>query len=189
MGASSVNPAAVPKLLNACQAVVERWEHGDLAEAACMCAEAVNMAFGLQDDTPDGREQARNEKTQAYALQIDGPLLAKQRQWLLDLIEKTTGDGQDHLEGVMALLDEIADQAHDRHGIDSLIEAEEMEPHNQYVCECERPGYFWSGVPGILAHLENGRLPAGAKAERCGLCCRYPSDAAALEKLQELGDA
>ena len=26
--------AAVPKLMAACQAVVERWEHGDLAEAA-----------------------------------------------------------------------------------------------------------------------------------------------------------
>ena len=38
--------AAVPKLLAACQAVVERWEHGDLAEAARMCAEAVQQATG-----------------------------------------------------------------------------------------------------------------------------------------------
>jgi hypothetical protein len=37
--------AAVPKLLAACQAVVERWEHGDLAEAARMCSEAVAVAF------------------------------------------------------------------------------------------------------------------------------------------------
>jgi len=37
-------------------------------------------------------------------------------------------------------------------------------------CECEKPGYFCSGVPG-----------------RCDLCQRYPSDAAALEKLRELG--
>ena len=36
--------AAVPKLLAACQAVAERWEHGDLAEAARMCAEAVQQA-------------------------------------------------------------------------------------------------------------------------------------------------
>ena len=56
MGTSGINPAAVPKLLNACQAVVERWEHGDLAEAACMCAEAVNMALCLQDNTPDEAE-------------------------------------------------------------------------------------------------------------------------------------
>jgi len=45
MGTSIVNPAAVPRLLAACQAVVERWEHGDLAEAACMCSEAVQEAM------------------------------------------------------------------------------------------------------------------------------------------------
>lgn len=37
--------AALPKLLAACQAVVARWEHGDLAEAARQCAEAVKMAI------------------------------------------------------------------------------------------------------------------------------------------------
>ncbi len=36
--------AAVPKLLAACRAVADRWEHGDLAEAARMCAEAVQQA-------------------------------------------------------------------------------------------------------------------------------------------------
>jgi hypothetical protein len=36
--------AAVPKLLAACQVVVERWQHGNLAEAARMCAEAVQQA-------------------------------------------------------------------------------------------------------------------------------------------------
>jgi hypothetical protein len=38
--------AAVPKLLAACQAVVDRWEHGDLAEAARMCQAAVEAALG-----------------------------------------------------------------------------------------------------------------------------------------------
>jgi hypothetical protein len=38
--------AAVPRLLAACQAVVDRWEHGDLAEAARMCSEAVQAAVG-----------------------------------------------------------------------------------------------------------------------------------------------
>ena len=56
-------------------------------------------------------------------------------------------------------------------------------------CECEKPGYFCSGVPGIIAHVENGRLAQGAKVERCDLCQRYPSDQAALKKLQELGIA
>ena len=31
----------MPKLLAACQAVVANWEHGDLAHAARMCADAV----------------------------------------------------------------------------------------------------------------------------------------------------
>ena len=57
------------------------------------------------------------------------------------------------------------------------------------VCECEQPGYFCSGVPGILARVENGRLVEGAKVERCDLCCRYPSDKAAFDKLVELGIA
>ena len=56
-------------------------------------------------------------------------------------------------------------------------------------CECERLGYFCSGVPGILARVENGRLAPGAKVECCDVCCRYPSDEAALAKLRELGIA
>ncbi|MGA2258336.1 MAG: hypothetical protein ABSG53_27035 [Thermoguttaceae bacterium] len=50
-----------------------------------------------------------NDDTHAYALRIDGPLLAKQRQWLLNLAEQTANDGRELLEGVLALLDEIAD--------------------------------------------------------------------------------
>lgn len=45
--------AAAPKLLAACRAVVERREHGDLAEAARMCAEAVQQATGASS----GNEQ------------------------------------------------------------------------------------------------------------------------------------
>ncbi len=55
------------------------------------------------------------------------------------------------------------------------------------LCGCELPGYFCSGVPGILAHIENGRLAAGAEVERCDQCQRYPSDEAARERLRELG--
>ncbi len=132
-----------------------------------------------------------NDDKHAYALRIDGPLLRRQRQWLLDLVGKTTDNGREHLEGILALLEEIADQAHDRYSIDSLIKPEDEEktagPHNQYVCKCEQPGDFCSGVPGILAHMEDGRVTDKAQVERCGLCCRYPSDAAALEKLQGLG--
>lgn len=37
--------AAVPRLLAACQSVVANWEHGDLAQAARLCAEAVQTAI------------------------------------------------------------------------------------------------------------------------------------------------
>ena len=138
-----------------------------------------------------------------YALRIDGTLLANQRRLLLKVMDTVfrgepyvaeTPKDEELLQGIMALMDEIADQAHDRYGLHNLIkpqpdETENPGPHNKYRCECELPGQFCSGVPGILAHLENGRLSEGATVERCGLCCRYPSDAAALEKLQELGYA
>lgn len=53
-------------------------------------------------------------------------------------------------------------------------------------CECERPGYFYSGVPGILARVVDGRLQPDAIVERCDQCCRYASDGDALAKLVEL---
>ena len=57
------------------------------------------------------------------------------------------------------------------------------------VCECELPGYFSSGVPGIIARIESGRLAPGAKVERCDSCQRYESDKAAYQKLIELNMA
>lgn len=54
-------------------------------------------------------------------------------------------------------------------------------------CECELPGFFCCGIPGILAHLERGRVAQGAKVERCDQCQRYESDEVAQQKLIELG--
>lgn len=68
---------------------------------------------------------------QDYVLYIDGVLLAKQRQLLLKVFDTVSrGDpyvaelpqDAELLQGVLALLDEIADQAHDRHGLPSLLE-------------------------------------------------------------------
>jgi hypothetical protein len=67
-----------------------------------------------------------------YSLKIDGPLLREQRQLLLKVLDaacrKTPFLFQDDndrnlLEGLFEMLDEIADQAHDRYGIDCLLEA------------------------------------------------------------------
>jgi hypothetical protein len=127
-----------------------------------------------------------------YAFHIDGPLFRKQRELLMkiaDLARKkqpyspTPGEAV-LLDGLVELTDELADQAHDRHGIDCLLVDED---HTR--CECEKPGFFCSGIPGILAHMEDGRLAEGAKVNRCDLCQRYPSDEAAFEKLRQLDRA
>ena len=127
-----------------------------------------------------------NESNQ-YALHIDGKLFRRQRELLMRLAALVHGKetykpkpgDEELLEGLLALTDEIADQAHE-HGIDCLLD-------DDTHCECESPGFFCSGVPGILAHMENGRLAKGAQVNRCDLCQRYPSDVAAFEKLRELG--
>lgn len=54
-------------------------------------------------------------------------------------------------------------------------------------CECQEPGTFCSGVPGIIAEVETCRLVPGGKVERCDACRRYASDQAAHDKLVELG--
>lgn len=54
-------------------------------------------------------------------------------------------------------------------------------------CECEAPGYYCSGVPGVLAHLSSGRLAGGAIVERCDVCQRFPTDSAALGELRRRG--
>lgn len=156
---------------------------------------AWSVVIGDEHELPCASSEIPTEQGN-YDLRIDGPLLAKQRELLLKVFDTVfrgesyvaePPNDQDLLQGIIVLLDEIADQAHDCHGIASLIEPEDSSSDHVYRCECEKPGHFCSGVPGILAHLENGCLQEGAKVERCDLCRRYPSDEAALEKLQELG--
>jgi len=180
-----------------------------LASAADRLLETVISTPGIVEEYGDPRfgeflvaANTGSHDLRDYALRIDGPLLAKQRELLLKVFDTVfRGDpyfgespkDEELLQGIIALLDEIADQAHDRHGLASLLEADDSEEpknpgsHNQYRCECELPGFFCSGVPGILAHMENGRLAEGSGVERCDVCCRYPSDMAARDKLQELG--
>jgi hypothetical protein len=74
MGTSNVNSAAIPKMLAACQAVVDRWEHGDLAEAVRMCSDAVDMALAKHGDEDDSRSPAINAllaKTEAAGLKAE----------------------------------------------------------------------------------------------------------------------
>lgn len=129
-------------------------------------------------------------QSKPYELQIDGPLFRYQRGLLGRILDAVRQENpyvpRQHdielLEGLVGLTDAIADQAHDRHGIACLLDDED-----DNRCECEKPGHFYSGVPGILARVVGGVLEDGTKVERCDLCQRYPSDEAAFEKLRELG--
>ena len=56
-------------------------------------------------------------------------------------------------------------------------------------CDCEAPGFFYAGVPGILAHLQGRSVAPGALVERCDMCCRFGSDEEAKLRLRELGIA
>ena len=161
----------------------KEWSGGDV------CEHVVHV-LSLHDLVPEHRELVAGEKHQYILDHLDGPMFRRQRQLLLTLIE-VSKEGkayaanradQDLLNGLVNLTDAIADQAHDDHRIDCLLEPDSL-------CDCEKPGYFCSGVPGILAHVENGQLVADSKVERCDQCQRYPSDQAAHDKLVELGIA
>ncbi len=74
--------------------------------------------------------------------------------------------------------------------VDDLCERLNLGPEeDDGRCDCERPGFYSCCVPGVLAHLQNGRLAPGAQVERCDFCKRIPTDEAALKKLVELGIA
>lgn len=74
---------------------------------------------------------------QEYLLRIDGPLLRKQRKALLDVTGmKLADETYECLDGITELLDEIADQAHDRYGIDCLLEERMSQPPIRYSHDC-----------------------------------------------------
>ena len=66
-----------------------------------------------------------------YNLNIDGPIFRCQREILIRLANDrnyTPSDADiDLIDGLIGLTDEIADQAHDIHGIDCLLSDPESE--------------------------------------------------------------
>lgn len=64
----------------------------------------------------------------SYSLRINGPTLREQRLLLERFLDSAGlprhGDDRLLLEGIIEMLDTIADQARDQHGIDCLIDAE-----------------------------------------------------------------
>jgi hypothetical protein len=75
--------------------------------------------------------------TKHYELHLDGKLFRAQRELLVkiaDLVRRKhpyepAADDEGLLEGLLGLTDEIADQAHDRHGIDCLLHDDEGDAH------------------------------------------------------------
>jgi hypothetical protein len=55
-------------------------------------------------------------------------------------------------------------------------------------CPCEdTSAYLYSGVPGILAHIDPATGKAVGAVQRCDLCCRFRYDEDAQDNLKKLG--
>jgi hypothetical protein len=62
--------AALPKMLAACQAVVDRWERGDLAEAARICQAAVDSAVRHGDGSLTMTKQSQPRRAAARTIRL-----------------------------------------------------------------------------------------------------------------------
>lgn len=61
------------------------------------------------------------DERQVYTFRIGGSLLREQTRLVMKLIADNGGKDKELLEGILSLLEDIADQAHDHYGIDSLL--------------------------------------------------------------------
>lgn len=64
-----------------------------------------------------------------------------------------------------------------------LLTGKELRHQLANMCACEMGGWHKSGLPGVLGHVEPGRLPDRKLVERCDICKRYPDDDAAYAAL------
>ena len=109
------------------QAAREIAEHTDFSDWDSLDSPYSINAVDKPSDQP---AEPVNQLEATYTLRIDGQLFRRQRQLLLNILDAVSrhepyvpaANDTDLLEGATALLDEIADQAHDRHGIDCLLE-------------------------------------------------------------------
>ena len=101
----------------------KQWSLGD----AC---DHVAYVLSRYDLVPDDRQPLAAERQQYSLGNIDGPMFRKQRELLLTLI-RISKEGRAHaanhaeqelLSGLVNLTDAIADQAHDKHGVDCLLD-------------------------------------------------------------------
>jgi len=133
-------------------------------------------------------------KSREYSLRIDEDLLRRQCVLLAEISDKLR-HGQPYvarstkdcelLDGIFEMLEVVLDQTPEQTADEEAEGVQDVDNHDR--CDCESPGFFCSGAPGIIAHLENGQLSPGATVQRCDLCQRYPSNEAAFDRLRELG--
>lgn len=114
--------------LAGCLATPEKFTVMDLQNARVRLVRALRV-FGIADTAAETEIQPyEGAEIPCYALEISGPLFRAQRQLLSKLAQKkprtSTGTylDEDLLHGLIDLTDEIADQAHDNHGVDCLLE-------------------------------------------------------------------
>lgn len=124
--------------------VLYDFDAGDLAtanvydnypEAADDASELDNVIVVPLVFEKEAADVAEPQSTQPspYHLAIDGPTFRSQRKLLLKLQGLVAGGipnvpdpgDRELLEGLVELTDELADQAHDKHGVDCLLDAGE----------------------------------------------------------------
>ena len=100
----------------------KQWSLGD----AC---DHVAYVLSRYDLVPEERQLLADEEHQYVLGNIDGPTFRRQRQLLLCLAREgtaydTSDADRELLNGLVNLTDAIADQAHDKHGIDCLLDVQ-----------------------------------------------------------------
>ncbi len=99
--------------------------------------EQQQAAFASSGKEASDAAEPQSTRCGPYDLKIDGPTFRSQRELLLKLQGlaagrisevRNPGDWDPHdqklLEGLIELADELADQAHDKHGVDCLLDTE-----------------------------------------------------------------
>ncbi len=107
--------------------------YDDYREAADDASELNNvivMPLLFEEEASDAAEP-QGTRCGPYDLAIDGPTFRSQRELLLKLQRLAAGrisevpdpNDRELLDGLIELTDELADQAHDKHGVDCLLGA------------------------------------------------------------------
>ena len=98
------------------------WDPGKEWNLSDAC-DYVACVLSQHDLVPEERQLLACEEHQYFLGTIDGPTFRRQRQLLLSLARdgKARSSDRELLDGLVNLTDAIADQAHDKHGVDCLL--------------------------------------------------------------------